>query len=127
VLFGVAHSPWIAILPIVAVLTAVSIAAPCAAFASTMENDAGFAIVFRLGVMPLFLFSGTFYPVDQLPDALATVIRFVPLWHGVELGRAASLGTLELLPALGHLAYLLVWIVAGVAVALRTFDRRLLS
>ena len=126
-LFGVPHSAWVVLLPLVAVLTAVAIAAPLAGFSATREDDQAFAIVFRLGVMPLFLFSGTFYPIDQLPDALAAVVRAVPLWHGVELARGLSLGDLSLLGGLGHTAYLLLWFGLGLRYALRTFERRLLA
>ena len=43
------------------------------AFAATLENDSGFALLFRFGIMPMFLFSGTFFPVSQLPDWLEPV------------------------------------------------------
>ena len=125
--FGVPQSAWVALLPLVAVLTAVAVAAPLCGFAATREDDHSFAVVYRLGVMPLFLFSGTFYPVDQLPDVLAAVVRAVPLWHGVELARGLSLGDLSPLAALGHAAYLVLWLAVGLRYALRTFERRLLA
>jgi lipooligosaccharide transport system permease protein len=125
--FGVPHSWLVLLLPLVAVLTAVAVAAPLMAFSATREEDQAFALAYRMGVVPLFLFSGTFYPVDQLPEVLQAVVRVVPLWHGVELARGASLGTLDLLPALGHAAYLLLWFVVGFTLALRTFRRRLLA
>lgn len=125
--FGVPHSVLVLALPLIAVLTALAIAAPLMAFSATREDDQAFAVIFRLGVVPLFLFSGTFYPVDQLPEVLQAIVRVVPLWHGVELARGASLGTLDALPALGHTAYLLLWFGTGLALALRSFRRRLLA
>ena len=44
---------------------------PIFAFSATRENDSGFAMLFRFGIVPMFLFSGTFFPVSQLPDWLA--------------------------------------------------------
>jgi len=75
-----------------AVLTAAAFAAPLAAFAATQTRDVAFPLVQRLIVMPLFLFSGTFYPVEQLPDWLEPLAAASPLWHGVELCRAATTG-----------------------------------
>ena len=65
--FGAVSSPWVlASLP-VAVLTGLAFAAPIDAFAVTREKDQGFAMLFRFGMIPMFLFSGTFFPVTQLP------------------------------------------------------------
>ena len=61
----------------------------------------------------MFLFSGTFFPVSQMPLALELLAYLTPIWHGVELCRGLMLGTIELLPALGHTAYLLAWRSAG--------------
>ena len=51
--------------------------------------------------MPLFLFSGTFFPVDQLPDWLQPLCWLSPLWHGVELCRAATTGSVDWVAAVG--------------------------
>ena len=75
----------------------------------------------------MFLFSGTFFPVSQLPDWLEPVAYVVPLWHGVDLCRDLALGTVSFLPALGHVAYLLLWVVGGYAVAVRKFTKRLVT
>ena len=55
-------------------------------------GDTSFAVVFRFGMIPLFLFSGTFFPVTQLPAWLRPVAYLTPLWHGVALCRALCLG-----------------------------------
>ena len=44
-------------------------------------------MLFRLGVFPLFLFSGAFFPVANLGDVRAWIARLTPLWHGVNLSR----------------------------------------
>jgi len=123
--FGVVESPWAVLALPAAVLTGLAFAAPIAAFAATRENDTAFAALFRFGVIPMFLFSGTFFPVSQLPAALRPVAWATPLWHGVELCRTLTLGTAGLLPSLGHTAYLAVWAAVGVVVGLRTHRRRL--
>ncbi len=123
--FGVVESGWAVLALPAAILTGLAFAAPISAFAATRENDTAFAALFRFGVIPMFLFSGTFFPVSQLPAALRPVAWATPLWHGVELCRTLTLGTAALLPSVGHAAYLAAWAAAGVAVALRTHRRRL--
>jgi lipooligosaccharide transport system permease protein len=73
----------------------------------------------------MFLFSGTFFPVEELPAPLEVIAYLTPLWHGVELCRMLTLGDVDLLPALGHLAYLLACIAVGLAAALYTYRKRL--
>ena len=73
----------------------------------------------------MFLFSGTFFPVSRLPTVLQWVAYATPLWHGVDLCRGLVLGTIWGLPALGHVAYLLAFVVVGGAVGRVTYARRL--
>ena len=108
-----------------AVLLGLSFSAPIAAFAAWLQRDEGFNALFRFGIMPLFLFSGTFFPVSRLPQGIREVAYVTPLWHGVDLMRHLTLGTATLWPSLGHVAYLALWVVAGLFLARRTFTRRL--
>lgn len=110
-----------------AVLTGMAFAAPMAAWAVLMEKNTTMVTLFRFGVTPLFLFSGAFFPVSQLPGALEALAVVTPLWHGVELTRSAALSLPPSLPAALHVAYLVVWVVAGTAVARWAFARRLIS
>ena len=64
-------------------------------------------------ILPLFLFSGTFFPVSRLPLPLEWVAYATPLWHGVDLCRSLTLGTVQPLSALGHVAYLALLATAG--------------
>lgn len=125
-LFGVLHSGWALLALPVAVLTGLAFAAPITAYAATRDNDAGFAALFRFVVMPMFLFSGTLFPVQRLPEALRALAYATPLWHGVELCRGLTLGAG---PAAGgvvlHVAYLAAWAVGGYLAA-RTAYRRVL-
>ncbi|MDQ3878417.1 MAG: ABC transporter permease, partial [Actinomycetota bacterium] len=106
-------------------LTGMAFAAPIVAFTSWVERETKLSTLFRFGIMPMFLFSGTFFPVSQLPGWLQPVAYATPLWHGVELTRTAVLGTPERIPTLAHVAYLTALVFAGYAVALRGFARRL--
>jgi len=126
-LFGTLHSPWAVLCIPAAVLTGAAWVPGMFGYAATLETDSGFALVFRFLVMPMFLFSGTFFPISQLPDWLEWVAVLTPLWHGVELCRDLALGTPELLPSVGHVAYLCLWVAVGFWWALRTFTRRLVS
>ena len=123
--FGAVNS-WYGLFAIpVAVLVGTAFSFPMAAYAATREGDHSFPPIFRFVIVPMFLFSGTFFPVDQMPLALELAAYVTPIWHGVELCRQLTLGELELWPALGHVAYLLAWTVAGFLAARRTYRRRL--
>lgn len=121
--------PWERALPCVlaGVLTGFAFTPAIFAFAATRENDSGFAMLFRFGIIPMFLFSGTFFPLEQLPDWMQPIAWVVPLWHGVDLTRDLALGTGFLGSALVHVAYLLLWVVAGYVAALRAFEKRLVT
>jgi lipooligosaccharide transport system permease protein len=123
--FGAARSLWlVAALP-VSVLTGLAFAAPVDAFAVTREKDQGFAVLFRFVMIPMFLFSGTFFPVTQLPVWIRPVAYATPLWHGVALCRELSLGTATVAGALGHIAYLAAVTAAGLYAGALTYRRRL--
>jgi lipooligosaccharide transport system permease protein len=108
------------------VLGALAIAAPLSAWAIERESDAAFAVVMRIVVFPLFLFSGTFFPISRLPDWLEPVALLSPLYHAVELCRAATTGDIAFLDGFGNVVVLLAFIAAGVWWGERTF-RRVLS
>lgn len=110
-----------------AVVTGMAFAPAIFAFAATRENDSGFAMLFRFGIMPMFLFSGTFFPISQLPDWLEPVAYVVPLWHGVDLCRDLALGTSSWGSAAVHVGYLMVWCAAGFVAALHHFEKRLVT
>jgi lipooligosaccharide transport system permease protein len=122
---GAVSSP-LAVLAIpVAMLTGLAFAAPIMAFAATQESDQPFNVLFRFGITPLFLFSGTFFPVEQLPLFLQPLAWATPLFHGVALARGLSLGHVDPLVDLAHVAVLGAFVVAGVAAGRVTFRRRL--
>jgi lipooligosaccharide transport system permease protein len=101
-----------------AVLTALAFAAPISAYAVTVDRPAKLGAVFRFVIMPLYMFSGTFFPADQLPGWLQPAVWISPLWHGAELCRGTG-------NAAVHLLVLLTLIVTGYVLGRRAYTRRL--
>ena len=76
-------------------------------------------MLFRFGLTPMFLFSGTFFPIDELPGGLQLVAELLPLHHGVALARHLCLGDRVRSPLeqLAHVVVLAAYVIVGVAVA----------
>ncbi len=127
VAFGAPRSPLVVLAVPCAVLLGLAFAGPIMAFSATQRNDAGFNVLFRFVVTPLFLFGGTFFPVDRLPAILQPVAYVTPLYHGAELIRGLSLGTLRPFDAAAHLAVLATFAVVGAALAYVSLSRRLVK
>lgn len=127
VAFGAATSPLIVLAIPAAALTGMAFATPIAAFAATQRTPEKFNAIFRFGITPLFLFSGTFYPVESLPSFIQPLAWITPLYHGVALARGLSLGTIGQAPGLAmiHLAVLIGFTVVGTVLAVRTIDAKL--
>ena len=127
VAFGAATSPLILLAIPAAALTGMAFATPIAAFAATQRTPEKFNAIFRFGITPLFLFSGTFYPVESLPSFIQPLAWITPLYHGVALARGLSLGTIGQAPGLAiiHLAVLIGFTVVGTVLAVRTIDAKL--
>lgn len=126
VLFGVMHGPGALIALIFAVLCGMAFSAPLVAFSAAQEGEGTvFAAVFRFVVVPMTLFSGTFFPISQLPELIQPLAWISPLWHGTELARGAALGTMALWPAVGHVAYLTALLLVGVLLSRWRFRVRL--
>jgi lipooligosaccharide transport system permease protein len=123
--FGVIYSPWAILALPAGVLTGLAFAAPVGAWAATLDKDAPISTLYRFVIIPLFLFSGLFFPVSQLPLVLEWLAYISPLYHGVALCRDLTLGQVRLWADLGHAAYLALWMGVGYAVGLRTFAKRL--
>jgi lipooligosaccharide transport system permease protein len=129
ILFGAALSPLVVLAIPVAVLTGLAFGAPIAAFSATQRTPDRFAAIFRFVITPLFIFSGTFFPVEGLPPFLQPLAWLTPLYHGVVLARGLSLGTFGTSPtievALVHLAILIGFVAVGTFAAIRTVDAKL--
>ncbi|MEO7663994.1 MAG: ABC transporter permease [Candidatus Limnocylindrales bacterium] len=128
-LFGAIASP-LALLGIpAAVLTGLAFAGPMGAYMATQRTPNMFSAIFRWVITPLYLFSGTFFPISSLPSQIQPIAWLSPLWHGVELTRGLSLGTIldEPLLALAHVAVLVAVATVGAAQFVRMVQRKLAS
>jgi lipooligosaccharide transport system permease protein len=127
VVFG-ATDIWhgIALVPL-AVLTGLAFAAPITAYSATQRRDSKFAAINRFLITPLFIFSGVFFPLTQLPWFIQPIGWLTPLWHGIELLRAVQLNRLEPVGLAIHLAVLIGWIAVGMFFAVRTFRKALIK
>ena len=128
-LFGASPGAWGWVSILVATLAGLSFGLPLMAYAATIKNDRGqFAMVMRFIVMPLFLFSGTFFPLDTLPLAVRWIGWISPIWHGTELGRVFSYGYQEApLLTVVHVVFLLGLAVLGWVLTRRQFAKRMAS
>jgi lipooligosaccharide transport system permease protein len=116
---------WISIL--VAVATGMAVGAVLMSYVATLQTDSGqIALLMRFGLTPMFLFSGTFFPLGQLPGYLQWIGWISPLWHGTELGRVLSYGAAEpIWLTVAHVLYLGAWLVFGWLASRRVTARRL--
>jgi lipooligosaccharide transport system permease protein len=111
-------------------LTGVAFTTAITAWTLNQEDDRSLSSLFRFGIVPLFLFSGTFFPISQLPSWLEPVAYATPLFHGVELARKVALPgigppVVTDMPAWVNLVYLLVMTGLGIYFSIRSLDRRL--
>jgi lipooligosaccharide transport system permease protein len=124
-LLGGFVSAWAILALPVAVLCGLAYAGPVMAFAIGQETDSGFPLLYRFAMIPMFLFAGTFFPLDQLPIGLQAIAWLTPVWHGTSLCRDLALGSAGLLTSLGHLTYLAAWVAFGVVLGARRYRARL--
>jgi lipooligosaccharide transport system permease protein len=108
-----------------ATLTGLALSAPLIALMVLANSEQPMNAAQRFVVLPMFLFSGVFFPVSQLPGWLEPLAKLMPLWHGVELTRSWSLGLPSELGNVAHLLVLLGFIAGGFVLSMRTVPRRL--
>lgn len=123
--FGVPFSPSGVLAIPVAILLGLACAAPVLAYTATLETDESYSWLFRFVLTPLFLLSGTFFPIDQLPAWGAAVANISPLYHGIELVRGFMLYELSALSATWHVAFLLLLLLISTKLGIRTMSSRL--
>lgn len=122
---GLIVSPWALLALPVALLVAFAFAAVGMAATTFMRSWQDFDLV-QLAILPLFLFSTTFYPLSVYPPVIQTVVTWTPLYHAIELMRGLTTGVVGW-SMLGHLAYFVVMAACGVVVASRRLGKLLLS
>jgi lipooligosaccharide transport system permease protein len=113
--------------PLVCVLVGLSLSVPIMAYSASIDNDGFFALIQRFLVIPMTLFAGVFFPISKLPVGVRFLAWISPLWHGVQVCRAATLPQFQLpwWQIAGHLAYLAAWALVGFLIAVRAYRRKL--
>ena len=125
-LFGAVTSPTAILAWPAAILTGLAFSMPMAAWTATRKNEGSYNVIFRFIITPLFLFSGTFFPIEQLPAVVQPVAWLTPLYHGVALARALAFGqSLDPVALAAHALYLVALAAIGTLIAFRTFRKRL--
>jgi lipooligosaccharide transport system permease protein len=108
-----------------AMLVGMAMVAMTTAFTSRLEEQAGLPMFFRFVVIPMFLFSGVFFPITNLPGWLQPVAYLTPVFHGVELARGIALGVTPAVVWWISTLYLVAWIVVGGLLILAPLRKRL--
>ena len=122
---GLIASWWAVLAVPAAILIGAAFAAVGLIGVTFMRSWADFSLI-ELVTLPLFLFSATFVPLTDYPPAAQWIVPLTPLYHGVELLRALTLGTVGW-DTLIHVAYLTVMTLVGLSVADRRLERLLLK
>ena len=122
---GLIQSPWVVLAVPAALLVGFAFGAVGMAATSFMKTWQDFDLI-QLVVLPLFLFSGTFYPIESYPEALRVIVQLTPLYQGVDLIRALTVGALSPI-LIVHVVYLLVCGFAGLFIVSRRLDKLLLQ
>nr|WP_198943297.1 ABC transporter permease [Actinokineospora bangkokensis] len=122
---GLLTSPWALLALPAAVLVAFAFAAVGMACATFMRSWQDFDLVL-LALMPMFLFSTTFFPLTVYPVPLQVAVQCFPLYHAIEVMRALTIGDVHW-SLLGHLSYFVVMAAVGTVISSRRLDKLLLS
>ena len=122
---GLFVSPWVILAVPGAILVGLAFAAVGMAATTFMKTWQDFDLI-QLVILPIFLFAGTFYPVETYPPALQIVVRLTPLYQGVDLLRSIAVGVVGWDDLL-HVLYLGIMGIAGMVVVSRRLDRLLLK
>jgi lipooligosaccharide transport system permease protein len=125
VVLGLVVSPWVVLAVPAALLLGFAFGAVGMAATSFMKTWQDFDLI-QLVILPLFLFSATFYPIETYPEALRVIVQLTPLYQGVDLIRSLTVGAISPI-LLFHVAYLLVMGFAGLFVVSRRLDKLLLT
>ncbi|AQP43610.1 ABC transporter permease [Tessaracoccus flavus] len=126
-IFGIGRPLGVLLLFPIGILLSIAVGFAVMAWVATQKDDRGqLSFVERFVIVPLTLFSGTYFPLDTLPGYLQPIGWISPLWHAAELGRAALYGApLSAVMAAVHVGFLVLVALVAAALSTRTFRRRL--
>lgn len=125
-LFGLVKSPLALLVPVPLILMALTFSILSLIWTSVAPNYDSFGYFFTLVVSPMFLFSGIFFPVENLPAAVRFLPWMTPLYHAVEVIRAMVLGNLTS-ASLVHLGWLAAFAILTIRLPLVMVKRRLIQ
>lgn len=123
---GLIESPWALLAVPAAMLSAGALAAGAMILTGITRQISSFEKVMNLVFFPMFLFSGTFFPVSIYPGFLQPVVMATPLYHSANLIRSLTTGVIGW-GALGNVAYLAAMFVIANFVVIRLIRNRLVS
>ena len=121
---GLILSPWALLALPAAILASAAFSAAALAVAGYARKIQDFDIVMSLVVMPMFLFSATFFPLSTYPPPLQVIVQLTPLYHAVALLRGLTTGAVGL-ELLVHVFYLLLLLAVGLTVATLRLEQRI--
>ncbi|HWL65315.1 MAG TPA: ABC transporter permease, partial [Actinomycetota bacterium] len=124
-LFGITETPSSLLAVPVAVLVGLAFFAAVMAWTATLQRDTAYNWLFRFVLTPLFLLSGTFFPIDPLPTWAKVVANATPLYHGIELIRGFMISPITSAATAWHLFYLIVFLFIGTSLGIRNLTKRL--
>ena len=124
--FGLILSPWGLLIIPSALLVAAAFAAAGLAGTSYLRTVNDFDVPMGLIVMPMFLFSGTFFPIEVYPEPVQWLVQLTPLYHAINLIRGLSLGMVGL-PQLWDFIYLVAFFAICLTLAMRQMEKRLIK
>ena len=125
VVLGLVVSPWVILAIPAALLVGFAFGAVGMAATSFMKTWQDFDLI-QLVILPLFLFSATFYPIETYPEAIRVLVQLTPLYQGVDLIRSLTVGAVSPI-LLVHVGYLVAMGIVGLLVVSRRLDRLLLK
>jgi len=124
-ILGLAVTPLVLLTVPAALLIGFAFGGVSMAATSFMRTWQDFDLI-QLVILPMFLFSGTFYPLDRYPDALRLLVQVTPLYQGVDLLRMLAVGRIDG-SLVVHVVYLAVMGILGLAIVARRLDKLLLK
>lgn len=124
-IFGLVKSPWALLIPIPLSLMVLSFSILSLIWTSIAPNYDSFGYFFTLFISPMFLFSGVFFPIDNLPAGLSFLPWLTPLYHAVEVIRPLVLGQANS-SILIDLLWLLIFVILTIRIPLILVKRRLI-
>ena len=124
--FGLILSPWGVLIIPAALLVAAAFAAAGLAGTSFLRTVNDFDVPMGLIVMPMFLFSGTFFPIEVYPEFVQWLVQLTPLYHAINLIRGLSTGLVGL-AQLWDFIYLVAFFAISITIAMRQMEKRLIK